>query len=165
MSDVTVEALPPLGMITLRGDLDTLGPAVTDVTGFARPDQRMRTEAGGHGCLWMSPDELLVTCDYDAAPGVAVRLTDALGDAFATVAVVSDARAVFAVTGQGAEAVLSRLVPVDFDRLAPTEVRRTRMAQIPAAIWREGEGWRVVCFRSVAVYAEGLLRNAVPIGA
>ncbi|WP_298432031.1 sarcosine oxidase subunit gamma [uncultured Jannaschia sp.] len=165
MSDVTVEALPPVGMITLRGDLDTLGAAVADVTGCDRPDQRLRTEAGDHGCLWMSPDELLVTCGYDAAPEIAARLTDALGDAFATVAVVSDARAVFAMTGQGAEAVLARLMPVDFDRMAPTEVRRTRMAQIPAALWREGECWRVVCFRSVAGYAEGLLRNAVPIGA
>lgn len=164
MSEVTIEALPPLGMITLRGDLDVLGRALDAIGGPKIPAARMRTEAQGRGCLWMSPDELLLTCAYEEAPDLAEKLTEALAGEFATVAVVSDARAVFALEGD-AVAVLSRLMPVDFDRLDAAEVRRTRMAQIPAAIWREGGGWRLVCFSSVAVYAEGLLRNAAPVGA
>ena len=66
----------------------------------------------------------------------------------------------FDLQGPGAQGALAKLCPVDFAALAPSEVRRTRMAQIPAAFWRHGDGWRILCFRSVAGYAEALLRNA-----
>ncbi|WGH78653.1 sarcosine oxidase subunit gamma [Jannaschia ovalis] len=164
MPDVTITALPPVGMVALRGDPELLGRAVAEIAGPGTPAARMRTEAQGRGLLWMSPDDLLLTCDYAEAPALAERLAAALAGDFATVAVVSDARAVFALEG-AVEDLLARLMPVDFARLAPAEVRRSRMAQIPAAIWREGEGWRLVCFRSVAGYAEGLLHNAAPVGA
>jgi sarcosine oxidase subunit gamma len=165
MSDMTIDALPPVGMIALRGALDDLRGPVEAVTGCALPKMRMSTAAGGTRVLWMSPDELLIVCDHEAAPGLARDLTSALGEAFATVAVIGDARQVFALSGATVEDRLATLMPVDFDRLAPTEVRRTRMAQIPAAIWREEDGWRLMCFRSVAVYAEDLLRNAAKVGA
>ncbi|MCK0166614.1 sarcosine oxidase subunit gamma [Jannaschia sp. S6380] len=160
MSDVTIHAVPPMGMITLRGDPSVLGPAVEQVTACAPPDRRMATVSGDRTALWMSPDEYLLVCPYDDAPGLADRLTDALGDAFATVAVVSDARQVFDLTGAGVEPTLASLMPVDFDRLARAEIRRSRLAQVPAAIWRHADGYRLVCFRSVARYAEDLLRNA-----
>ena len=162
MSEVTVRAMGPVGMITLRGALETLGPAVEAVTGCAQPAQRLSTEANGRRAMWMSPDELMLVCDHAEASGLASRLTDQLGDAFATIAVVSDARIVFELTGPGSVLALASLMPVDFARLDPSEVRRTRMAQIPAAIWREGMAWRVMCFRSVAHYAEALLHGAVP---
>ena len=163
MSEVTVRALPPMGMVTLRGALDTLAPAVEAETGCARPAQRLSSAADGVRAMWMSPDELMLVCDHGGAADLAARLTERLGDAFATVAVVSDARVVFELTGPGAIPALASLMPVDFDRLDPSEVRRTRMAQVPAAIWREGAAWRVMCFRSVAHYAEALLRGAVPV--
>jgi len=40
------------------------------------------------------------------------------------------------------------------------QFRRTRLAQVAAAIWRHETGFDVVCFRSVSDYVEGLLRNA-----
>ncbi|WP_299815705.1 sarcosine oxidase subunit gamma family protein [uncultured Jannaschia sp.] len=162
MSDTTVLAMDPVGLIALRGPLDVLAPAVEAETGCARPAQRLSTAANGMRVMWMSPDELMLICDHAAAPDIAARLTDRLGDAFATVVVVSDARVLFELTGPGAVLALASLMPVDFARLDPAEVRRTRMAQIPAAIWREGAAWRVMCFRSVARYAETLLRGAVP---
>ncbi|MGB3408237.1 MAG: sarcosine oxidase subunit gamma family protein [Jannaschia sp.] len=160
MSDVTVTAMPPLGMVTLRGTPTVLAKAVETVTECALPSQRMAEISGDCAVLWMSPDEFLVTCPYDAAGGIADRLEVALAGEHATVAVVSDARATFVVTGDGSERVLAKLMPVDFAAMAAREVRRTRMAQVPAAIWRAGDGWRVVCFRSVAAYAQGLLENA-----
>ena len=45
-------------------------------------------------------------------------------------------------------------------QIAPDEVRRSRLAQVAGAFWREGDGWRIVCFRSVGTYVETLLRNA-----
>ncbi|PWJ15846.1 sarcosine oxidase subunit gamma [Jannaschia seohaensis] len=160
MSDITVSTPGPIGMITLRGAMEVLGSVVTKVTGCALPERRKFSVSGAYAALWMSPDELLLVCDHDEADEIAKRLTTELGAAFATVAVVSDARAVFDLAGPEAHRALAKLCPVDFPRLAENEVRRTRMAQVPAALWRHGEGWRVVCFRSVAGYAERLLTNA-----
>lgn len=159
MSDIVVEALPPQGMLTLRGDLATLGPVLADITGCAVPEMRMSTHAGGMRAFWMSPDELMVTCPHAEVDDLARRLRDAFGDAFASVFDVSDARQVFALSGP-VEGAIATLAPIDFSRLAPAEIRRTRLAQIPAALWREGDGWRLVCFRSVAGYAGDLLRGA-----
>ncbi len=58
---------------------------------------------------------------------------------------------------------LAKLTPADLRpaSLPVEEVRRTRLAQVPAAIWIESEGQaKVVCFRSVAAYVFGLLKQA-----
>lgn len=165
MSDIRIEPLSTVGMVTLRGDFALLGPTLSRIAGCAMPETRLSAEAGGNRLMWMSPDELLLTCARDDAAGLAARLTDAFGEGHATAVEVSDARAVFALSGDGVETMLSKLMPVDFDRLDPSEVRRTRMAQIPAAIWREPDGWRLMCFRSVARYAADLLDGARPVGA
>ncbi|WP_371153898.1 sarcosine oxidase subunit gamma [Jannaschia sp. 2305UL9-9] len=160
MSETTISPVGPLGMITLRGDHAVLAPAIDQVLKAGMPAQRMMTRDDSSSILWMSPDELLVICDHGAAPGLADDLRGALGGAFATVAVVSDARVAFDIKGAGARDVIMRLSPVDFARLAPTEVRRTRLALIPAALWQIEDGIRVVCFRSVADYALDLLSDA-----
>lgn len=164
MSDVSIRALPPMGMISLRGEMAALTSAVTMVTGCAAPEQRMSTRSGEVTAMWMSPDEMLIVCDYGAAGDIAARLASEFEDAFATVAIVSDARQVFDINGNGAVDVLAKLMPVDFVKLGATEVRRTRMAQIPAAIWRHSDGFHLICFRSVADYASDLLENARPVG-
>jgi sarcosine oxidase, subunit gamma len=78
--------------------------------------------------------------------------------------VVSDARAVFRIEGAKADQVISKLAPVDFAKLAPKELRRTRTAQVAAAFWREGDGFTLVCFRSVASYVMGLLSHSAKGG-
>jgi sarcosine oxidase subunit gamma len=158
MSDLTVTRARP-GMITIRGDLAELAGPVARVAGCAMPERRLSTRAGGRTLLWMSPDEAMLICPRDEAAGLAADLAFATGDVFATVVDVSDARAVWDLTGP-VEDVLSTLAPVDFAALEPSEVRRTRLAQVPAAFWCEGDGWRLVAFRSVAGYVEGLMRVA-----
>ena len=165
MSDISITVRPPVGMITLRGDMTALGKATKKVAACALPPMRMSTASDTGRLMWMSPDELMLVCDHSDADRLVVDLTQVLGTAFTTVINVSDSRQLFDIKGIYVENVLSKLMPVDFDTFAETEVRRTRMAQIPAAIWREGDHWRVMCFRSVAVYAEDVLRNAMPVGA
>ena len=165
MSDLSITHLPTLGMITLRGDPEVTGAAVEAVAACAPPERRLSTISEGCRAMWMSSDELMLTCDHGRVSEMLDRLTAHLGDAHAMAVDVSDARAVFALRGEGAEALLAKLMPVDFAKLDPTEVRRTRMAQIPAAIWREEDGWRIMCFRSVARYAADLLEDARPVGA
>lgn len=161
MSDISIQTVRDLGMITLRGDIALLAKAA----GMNAPAQRMSVAEDGRRLAWMSPDELLLTCPHGEVAARIRDLTAALSGQFATVADVSDARQVFDVKGQGVEEMLAHLMPVDFARMAEGEVRRTRMAQIPAALWREENGWRVVCFRSVAVYAGALLRDAADTAA
>ena len=62
------------------------------------------------------------------------------------------------VNGDGE--VLQKLSPVDFETLAPGELRRSRTAQVAAAMWKQDQGFTVVCFRSVARYVFDLLANA-----
>lgn len=164
-----VEEAGLIGMITLRGDFADkgFGAALKTAGGMALPAQRAITRAKGRALVWMSPDELLLVCDH----GEAQSLTDALGAGFGdlhAIAVnVSDARAVFDITGRHARDVLAKLFPVDLSAAAfqPGQVRRSRMAQVPAALWMEDDTrFRVVCFRSVARYAFDVLCVAAQAG-
>lgn len=157
------------GMITLRGDLGdaTLQAAVTEATGAQMPDLRQIAEGGTGVVAWMSPDELLLLVPHTQAPAIAARLSQALSDQHAMVAEVSDARAVFTVTGPTAREVIAKLCPVDMapGRFEAGEMRRTRMAQVPAAFWLSApDQITVICFRSVAQYVFDLLSHAAQPG-
>ena len=162
---VTVREMGLQGMVTVRGNLAStkLKKALTGLTGGSFPKQREIAANGDKALCWMSPDELLLLVPHGEA-GTAVATIDAAMAGQHYMAVnVSDARAMFEVKGPGAREVMARLCPVDFhpDRFAPGEMRRSRMAQIPAAFWMpEEDCFRVICFRSVAEYAFGLLANA-----
>lgn len=146
------------GMITIRGDFTDADfvAAVTKATGCAMPDA-LRITFGDDGALgWMSPDELLWICGHDAAQSGADALAAALADQHAMVSNVSDARALFEVTGPSAREVVSKLAPVDFapDVFTAGSLRRSHLAQVPAAYWLDDAGvFRIMCFRSVARYA------------
>lgn len=156
-----------VGMITLRGDLSSpaLIGAVEAATGCAMPRQRRLTIGARGKVAWMSPDELLVMVDYPRAPQVEGELAQALKDTYAFAASVSDARAMITLTGAQSRDVLAKVCPVDFTDFAVGEVRRTRAAQVAAAIWREDmDRWTLVCFRSVATYVWDLLRTVSLLG-
>ena len=156
---VEVAELGLCGMIALRADLEstTLTKALA-AEGFALPAQR-QIAAGTEGSVaWMSPDELLILCDYAKAPALAARLAAALSGDHALVTNVSDARAVFRISGEKADQLAQKLCPVDLSALKSGEIRRTRAAQVAVALWRSGEGEiTLVSFRSVAGYVMGLL--------
>jgi sarcosine oxidase subunit gamma len=147
-------------MITLRAKPDCAGldGAIMAATGCARPDQRQINQSGGQAAGWMSPDEyLLIVTDVGAA---LAALDKALAGQHYLAVDVSDARAVFDIVGQGAQ-VLSKLSPIDFDRLGGSELRRTRAAQVAVAVWATGvDSYRLICFRSMADYVMGLLRHS-----
>lgn len=153
------------GMITLRGDLSSkpVKAAVAAATGGKVPGQREVAPGKTGTALWMSPDELLLLCPYDQVGAALDKVTTALGDAHALAVDVSDARALFSVSGPAAREVLAKLCPVDLSpgAFAPGEIRRSRMAQIAAALWMDDEqSFRVICFRSVADYAFNVLKES-----
>ncbi len=152
------------GMITLRADLGSakVKKAVKSVTGLGMPVSGAFLGDGTTGVAWMSPDELLVIVPYDDVQSALALIDKTLAGHHYLAVDVSDARAVFAVTGAEAREVLARVCPVDLhaESFKTGDFRRTRMAQIPAAFWMHDAGFDVVCFRSVADYAQQLLENA-----
>ncbi|MCR8825729.1 sarcosine oxidase subunit gamma [Pseudosulfitobacter koreensis] len=157
------------GMITLRGDLSSAAvkSAATSVASLSMPEAGQASTDGQHGLCWMSPDELLVLCPHDAVAANLEKMGQSLGDAHALYVDVSDARAVFELSGPHAREVLAKLVPVDLSPAAFTSgmFRRSRMAQIPAAFWLHApDTFRIVTFRSNAQYAFDLLKVAAQPG-
>lgn len=157
------------GMITLRGEMSlaAVKKAATTASGETLPAPLKVSGGLGGGLAWMAPDELLVMCPHDMAGDKVAQMTKNLGKAHGLAVNVSDARAVFRVSGTGAREVLAKLCPLDLapDAFQPGDFRRTRMAQIPAALWmEEGGSIAIICFRSVAQYAFDLLQTAAQEG-
>jgi sarcosine oxidase subunit gamma len=157
----SVREIGPLGMISLRAkDLKSLDKAVKAVTGTRLPAARRIEIGGDRACGWMSPDEYLLILPYAEVPQALASLSKALGSQHYLAADVSDARAVFRIGGDRAADVLRKVMPVDVDRMGPGELRRTRAAQVAAAVWRQDDGYTLVCFRSVARYVFDLLSRS-----
>ncbi len=162
----SVQEIGPLGMISLRAkpDVKALAKAIKAAVGTKVPAQRRIEGTGQKACGWMSPDEYLLILPYAETGAAMAAIADAMGAEHHLAAVVSDARAVFRVEGDKAHQVLAKLSPVDFETLAPGELRRTRAAQVAAAFWKDDTGFTVVCFRSVAGYIMGLLTHSAQPG-
>ncbi len=167
--DVTEAGLQ--GMITIRGDLsDTdFGNEIKGVVGCDLPSQRQVTSSDSDTMLWMSPDELMLLCPHDEAEARVQALSSALNDQHHLIANVSDARAQFTLSGDGAaiREVLAIISPADLraTTLPVGEVRRTRIAQVAAAFWFETEDQaRLICFRSLAQYVFDLLKKSSAAG-
>ncbi len=157
------------GMITVRGDLSdkVLAKAVKDATGQKMPGQREALVKGDTGVAWMSSDELLVLVPYAEVEGKLAAMAAALGGTHALAVNVSDARAVFRVSGSSAREVLGKVAPVELsvEAFQPGQIRRSRLAQVAGAFWMDdAETFRVVCFRSTADYVFKLLKVAAQPG-
>lgn len=161
-----VREIGPLGMISLRAKPGVAGleAAIRAATGTGVPGQRLIEVQGDCAAAWMSPDEYLLILPYQDTGSAVEAIGAALTGQHHLAAVVSDARAVFRIEGDKADQVIRKLCPVDMDRLAEGEVRRTRAAQVAAAFWRQGNGFTLVCFRSVAPYVMGLLTHSAMVG-
>ncbi|MDD9922160.1 MAG: sarcosine oxidase subunit gamma [Boseongicola sp.] len=169
---VSVTESGPRGMITVRGDLSStkLKNAATGVAGLDFPDERGANCVGERGICWMSPDELLVLLPYDDVEAAVGSMNKTLKGEHALIANVSDARASFRIEGDGSAIrdMLAKLTPADMRSTAigTGEMRRTRLAQVPAAIWfHENNYCELVCFRSVAEYVFNLLKQSSASGA
>lgn len=161
-----IREIGPLGMVTLRAKAGTPGldAAVKAVTSCALPDPRQIVRQDDKAVGWMSPDEYLLILPYAEVGGALSAIAAALKGQHHLAVDVSDARAVFRIEGGKADQVLRKLSPVDFDRLEPGELRRTRAAQVAAAFWAEADGFTLVCFRSVADYVMQLLSHSARPG-
>jgi sarcosine oxidase subunit gamma len=164
---IRIERRTPPAMVTLRGDLAApeLAAAVAAVSGCAVPGVRRVEIVGGNVAAWMSPDELLLVLAPGAAPAAVAALGAALEGTHHLAVDVSDARAVFRLSGPGARAVLACGAPVDLAGFGAREIRRTRLGQVAAAFWMpEAEVFDLVCFGSVAGFVSDWLADAARPG-
>ncbi|MEM8553418.1 MAG: sarcosine oxidase subunit gamma family protein [Pseudomonadota bacterium] len=161
-----VSVAPPMGMVSLRAAHDMTLKTTLGSFQLGVPEQRQITTYPGGRVAWMSPDELLILLDKDRTTDLVERLSVVLRGHHHMVTDVSDARAVFRVDGPKADQVIAKLCPVDvLDGAFPMgELRRTRLAQVAAAFWRDEAGFTLVCFRSVAQYALDVLSVAARPG-
>jgi sarcosine oxidase subunit gamma len=162
---VRIEEQAPRGMITLRGDLaaSRLQKAATKMAGVDFPAPLQGQCDGDRGLLWMAPDELLIFAPYHDVSNDISSLERALKGTHHLVENVSDARSSFAVQGRDVRDVLAKLCPLDLhaDSFVPGTFRRTRIAQVAAAIWmRDDQSSELICFRSVAQYVFDVLCEA-----
>lgn len=160
----TVTRRETLGMITIRADLAQAGDAIAEAAGLAIPEKARITTDASHSLGWMSPDELLLIVPAQETSEAIAALEQSLTGAHGLVVNVSDARAVFDVTGPHAEDVIAKLCPADPAALPQDGLRRTRAAQVSAAFWRIENGFRLIGFRSTADYLGQILENAATPG-
>ena len=165
-----IEECGPQGMITLRGNpvARAVKSAATVAGGVRMPGVNSVNLKGEGGLCWMSPDELLILCPYDEVTATLEKMNRTLARTHSLAVDVSDARAMFRVSGPAAREVLAKLSPVDLspDAFRPGMLRRTRLAQVSAAFWMvDGDSFQIVCFRSVADYVFTLLKTAAQPGA
>ncbi|MBU3028557.1 sarcosine oxidase subunit gamma [Paracoccus marinaquae] len=156
----TITRRDGFGMVTIRADLDRSGDAIAEAAGLAIPGVTRITSDGSRSLGWMSPDELLLILPAAETGAAIAALTGALTGEHALVVDVSDARAVFDLTGPHAGDVIAKLSPADLDALPADGLRRSRAAQTAAAFWRIEGGFRLIGFRSTAQYLDLILRNA-----
>lgn len=163
---VTIREVGPLGMIVLRAKPDVAGlaEAIAAATGCAVPAKRRIVLNGDRAAGWMGPDEYLLILPRDQAASAVATIGEKLAGQHHLAADISDMRAVFAIEGPKAAEVLMKLTPADVQALEPGELRRSRAAQVAAAFWAEGQGFRLICFRSVADYMMGLLSSSAKQG-
>lgn len=146
-----------VGMVTLRGDLgsESLAKAVKSAVGLALPDARGVKAGTKGGVAWMSPDELLLFCDYEKADALVAKLDKALAGEHFLAVNVSDARASFTLTGAGVREVIAKGSPADLspEAFRQGEIRRSRLGQVAVAFWLSApETMELVCFRSVGEF-------------
>jgi len=156
----TVARVTDLGMIAVRADLEEAGDALAEAAGLAIPERTGIVTDGSRSLAWMSPDELLLVLPAAETAAALRDLEQALTGTHGMAVDMSDARAVFDVTGPGAADVVAKLAPVDAARFPEGHLRRTRMAQTAAALWRIDGGFRIIGFRSTADYLGLILTNA-----
>ncbi len=166
---VTIQEMGLCGMITLRGDLadPKIAAICRDLTGHDLPAKGHATTTGETGLAWMSPDEVLILVPYATSEVALSMAQEALKGSHFLAFDVSDARAMFQLTGKYVHEILAKLAPVDLDpaHFPVGRLRRSRLGQVAAAFWKvDQDSFRVVCFRSVADYTFNLLAASAKAG-
>lgn len=134
-------ALTSLGVF--KGREEALRDALKSAHGLGLPGPNRATGKAGARAIWFGRAHILLA---GPSPDAALAKYAALTDQ-------SDAWAAVTLSGDGAEAVLARLVPVDLRRAAFKRGHsvRTQLMHLSASITRTGDSaFLILAFRSIA---------------
>ena len=115
----------------------------------------------------MSPDELLIMLQADAAAHAVEKFGAKLGAEHHLAVDVSALRVMYEISGAGAREVLAKGTPADVSPEALPEgvFCRSRVGQLQAAFWSAGDdAFRIICRRSEAEYLKDWLTAAAAPG-
>ena len=150
------------GMLTVRGEFRSSKFKTSFVKAVDfKIAERQRSNFNKNIVAWMSPDELLILCDYTDISSLSQNFQMELKDQHHMLVNVSDSRVLFEISGSGIREVIAKLAPVNIATLEIGEIRRTRFSQIAVAFWLTSEtSVSVICFSSVADYLFNLLKTS-----
>jgi len=138
---VTLRELRGLALTALHGPA-TMLPGLPERLGCAR--------VAGGTAIWTAPSQWLLLHAPDAPPDVpAEHRTELTG-----------ARCILEVTGSRVREALATMLPIDLHPRAfgPDAAAATLAAHIPVLLWRNGEAFRIACYRSYGrALAEALI--------
>jgi sarcosine oxidase subunit gamma len=129
--------LPHVGKVILRGSDSEITGAVRGALELELPmAANTSIETRPVSALWLGPDEWMLTCAPGSEDAVAESLRAALAGAHAAVVDVSDARAVFRLSGGAARTVLAKGCALDLHprAFALGDVAQTRLAKADVVV-------------------------------
>ena len=164
---VVLGECPMRGLLVLRGDGASpefrsavsavlgLDPVVEPLTAARKRDVTM---------LWLGPDEWMVVTPERRVERIEHTLRDALGGQHAALTDVSHSRAILALSGYDARAVLSKGCPLDFHPrvFGPGRCAQSRLAKCQVLIHQTSAtpAFEIYVHRSFAQYAWTWLEDA-----
>lgn len=166
-----IEEIAGVGMIALRADFTgaQARAALRQALGAPPPGPLARAASGERALVWMAPDEFLLLLPRAQVAAALAHVSEGLAGLHHLALDVSDARALFRLTGDAAREVVAKGMPVDLSRRAfgPGAARRSHLGAVAAAVWQVAQGPDVLelaCARSVAGYAFDFLTTAAAEG-
>ncbi len=166
MTDLKIEALPPLGHINLRGDPqdDKFLSAAADALGEQLPLAANTMLSGGHRIYWLGPDEWLIVTALRDTAGLLDTLRGALAAQRAAITEVSGGQVVMRLAGARARDVLAKGCTIDFHpqvfqagHCAQTALAK---ANVLIGLLDASPTYEIIVRRSFADYLERWLRHA-----
>jgi len=157
--------LPPLGRTIMRlgTTAERYRVELASVAGVPLPDSPGRVSEHLPVALWRSPLDWLILTQPGHRPDMAARLREALGDATALVADISDVASGTELSGEAASALLAKGCALDTSAWPEhgSFCVPAACARIPVLVHRTGPGrfWLHVD-RSLAHYLRAWLGNA-----
>ncbi|MFQ6005323.1 MAG: sarcosine oxidase subunit gamma [Woeseia sp.] len=163
---VTIEVLPPLGHLNLRGDPKNEGflTAAADVLGETLPLAANTMSHGVRRIYWLGPDEWLIVTVVEETVGLLVQFRSSLSGQHASVTDVSGGQVALRLAGPYARNVLAKGCTLDFhrDRFETGDCAQTGLAKATVLIGLldSEPTYEIIVRRTFADYLARWLRRA-----
>jgi len=168
-SQVKLEAMPYRAMVNLRLEAEATHVSLLNATLQIDLPMKANTTIQGSGprCLWLGPDEWMVSSEAQTGTALVASLSETLGSTHHSAKDLSDNYTTLRLSGAKARDVLSKLTPLDVHQRVFTtgQCAQTVMAKSNVILDMISDGADGPCFemslrRSFAAYVWARLVDA-----